>query len=83
MPGGESILAWFDIGLFPAFGEACVSHAPKMICPMHSTVISAVSGVLGSLVGCSATVATMSVFNSAKIREYIFDSFPQRENAWL
>jgi hypothetical protein len=28
-------------------------------------------------------VFNMSIFNSAKIRECIFDSFPQRENAWL
>jgi hypothetical protein len=28
-------------------------------------------------------VFNMSIFNSAKIRECIFDSFPQRENVWL
>ena len=28
-------------------------------------------------------VFNMSVFNSAKIRESIFNSLPQRENVWL
>ena len=28
-------------------------------------------------------VFNLSVFNSAKVRECIFDSFPQRENVWL
>jgi hypothetical protein len=28
-------------------------------------------------------VFNMSVFNSAKVRECIFDSLPQRENVWL
>jgi hypothetical protein len=28
-------------------------------------------------------VFNMSLFNSAKVRECIFDSLPQRENLWL
>ena len=28
-------------------------------------------------------VFNMSIFNSAKIRECIFNSLPQRENVWL